>query len=107
MAETPSDNMRPIFRTLLMLAGSVSVAWSGESLAQSNRPIMAPHYYPYTIALPQDRAWIRSLPMEQRPDRPLHFYGNLVRQNYSVKRPNYAPGRRLPIGPATGISRRR
>ena len=45
-------------------------------------------YYPYTIARSQDREWIRSLPMEQRPNRPLHFYGNTVRRQ-SVQRPSY------------------
>ncbi len=39
-------------------------------------------YYPYVIARPQDRAKIRSTPIEQRPYRPLHFYGNTVRRNY-------------------------
>ena len=45
-------------------------------------------YYPYTIARAQDREWIRSMPMEHRPNRPLHFYGNKVRRQ-SVQRPTY------------------
>ena len=39
-------------------------------------------FYPYVIARPQDRAKIRSTPIEKRPYRPLHFYGNTVRRNY-------------------------
>jgi hypothetical protein len=42
-------------------------------------------YYPFVIALPQDRQRIRNTPIEQRPARPLHFYGNIVRQSYTVR----------------------
>lgn len=36
--------------------------------------------YPYVIARPQDRQWIRETPVELRPNRPLHFWGNSVRR---------------------------
>ncbi len=39
-------------------------------------------FYPYVIARPQDRAKIRATPIEKRPYRPLHFYGNTVRRNH-------------------------
>lgn len=41
-------------------------------------------YYPYVIARPQDRQAIRNTPIQQRPTRPMHFYGNRVRKSYSV-----------------------
>jgi hypothetical protein len=43
-----------------------------------------PHLHPPTIfsANPTaERATYRSLPLEQRPDRLGHFYGNAVRRN--------------------------
>lgn len=46
-----------------------------------------PNYYPYVVARAGDRAVIQSTPIEYRPNRPLHFYGNMVRRNY------YAPYR--------------
>ena len=38
------------------------------------------NWYPYTIARPADREWIRQTPMDQRPNRPLHFWGNSRRR---------------------------
>jgi hypothetical protein len=73
---------------LLPLIALASAIWVGDCPAQMYYNT-APSYYPYTIARPQDRTWIRSLPMEQRPNRPLHFYGNMVRRSYSVQRPSY------------------
>jgi len=35
---------------------------------------------PSVIATGQERQKIRSTPIEQRPNRPLHFYGNTVRR---------------------------
>ncbi len=58
----------------------------------------SPAYYPFVIALPQDRQWIRNTPIEQRPTRPLHIYGNRVRQSYTVRPTN----RLLPTARATG-----
>ena len=58
-----------------------------------------PAYYPYVIALPQDRQWIRNMPIDQRPTRPLHIYGNRVRQSYTVGPSN----RSLPTSRATGV----
>ena len=37
-------------------------------------------WYPYVIAREQDRAWIREMPIEERPNRPLHFWGNSRRR---------------------------
>ena len=39
-------------------------------------------WYPYVIARGEDRAQIQSMPMEMRPNRPGHFWGNTVRRNY-------------------------
>ena len=39
-----------------------------------------PTWSPNIIATGPQREHIRSLPIEQRPNRPLHFYGNTVRR---------------------------
>lgn len=39
-----------------------------------------PSRYPFVIARPEDRSWLNSLPIEMRPNRPLHFYGNTLRR---------------------------
>ncbi len=38
-----------------------------------------PQRYPYLITRPTDRDWIRSMPIEIRPNRVFHIYGNAVR----------------------------
>ncbi len=43
--------------------------------------------YPYVIVRPQDRDWLTSLPIEHRPNRPLHFYGNTIRRLERSDRP--------------------
>lgn len=37
-------------------------------------------WYPYVIAREEDRAWIRDTPVEDRPNRPMHFWGNSRRR---------------------------
>ncbi|MEM7783899.1 MAG: hypothetical protein AAF939_06515 [Planctomycetota bacterium] len=41
-------------------------------------------WYPYTIARGKDRDIIKSMPIESRPNRPLHFYGNTVRRRIDL-----------------------
>lgn len=44
-------------------------------------PIRRPaNWYPYVIARRGDRMWIRSTPVELRPNRPMHFWGNARRR---------------------------
>ncbi len=60
-----------------------------ESAAPGSIPVSrrGAGWYPWVIARPGDRHWIESMPIEKRPNRPLHFYGNAVRSG------------RLPHGP--------
>lgn len=37
-------------------------------------------WYPYVVARPEDREWIRQTPVELRPNRPMHFWGNSRRR---------------------------
>ena len=92
---------RSIQILFLLLAGLISAIGTQDCTAQVYYVVTpvyypsTPRYYPFAIARPQDRTWIRNLPMEQRPDRPLHFYGNRVRRSYSVQRPTYGPQPRI------------
>ncbi len=62
---------------LLAAALTISVAAS-VSNSYALDP-SSPRLSPGIIATPQERAQLRSIPIEQRPNRPLHFYGNTVR----------------------------
>ncbi len=50
-----------------------------------------PGWSPVVIARGDYREQIKSLPMEMRPYRPLHFYGNTVRRTYYRGTPMVAP----------------
>jgi len=54
----------------LLVAGSIA---SNTAEAQTG-------WSPSVIATGDERQKIRSTPIEQRPNRPLHFYGNTVRR---------------------------
>ena len=41
-----------------------------------------PTWSPIVIPTGEYREQIKSMPIEQRPYRPLHFYGNTVRRSY-------------------------
>ena len=56
---------------LFGLFGSVDPASAAE-----------PGWSPIVLPTGQYRQRIKSMPIEQRPYRPLHFYGNTVRRNY-------------------------
>ncbi len=58
----------------LIVVGSIS--FTQETQAQSNG------WYPRVIARGDDREIIRATPMELRPNRPMHFYGNSVRRQF-------------------------
>lgn len=46
------------------------------------RPPVQPSgdWYPYVVARREDREWIRNTPIELRPNRPMHFWGNTRRR---------------------------
>ena len=82
-------------KTLSFVIAIVIATWMSTAHAQAQSPnnnVIAnramtvragePSWYPYTFARPGDREQIRSTPIENRPYRPLHFYGNTMRRNY-------------------------
>lgn len=56
-------------------APSIASASNGLSRSVSDRG-----WYPYVLARGNDREKIKQTPIELRPNRPLHFYGNAVRR---------------------------
>ncbi len=63
-----------------LIAGFLTTSLAtATSVAQTTAPTQ-PTWSPNIIATGQAREQIRSLPIEQRPYRPLHFYGNTVRR---------------------------
>lgn len=81
----------------------VSLTYMGETTEAQDTG-----YYPYVFARGNDRQRIRSMPIELRPNRPFHFYGNSVRRRY-YGRPAIpqAPVRRIfqPALPQLGAPR--
>ena len=68
----------PVYRSK---AGSTVVRVS--NLPASNygtRNASSTQWYPYVIARPADRSWMREMPVANRPNRPLHFWGNSRRR---------------------------
>lgn len=41
-----------------------------------------PGWSPIVVPTGEYRAQIKSMPIEERPYRPLHFYGNTIRRNH-------------------------
>ncbi len=71
--------MRRVSQLLLsvvFVALFVSSSLCTTALAQE------PGWYPRTFVSEQQRKQIEATPIEKRPYRPLHFYGNFVRRNY-------------------------
>ncbi|MGV3484487.1 MAG: hypothetical protein ACO1RT_08720 [Planctomycetaceae bacterium] len=58
-----------------------------------NRSVTAaePGWSPIVIPTGEYRARIKAMPIEQRPYRPLHVYGNTVRRSYYRGNPMVTP----------------
>ena len=61
----------------VVLAGSMLIAIPKSASAASETG-----YLPIIVARGETKEWIHSMPITERPNRPLHFYGNTVRRNY-------------------------
>lgn len=66
---------------------AVAVSSSPASRAEAAEP----SWSPVIIATGEYREQIKSMPIEQRPYRPLHFYGNTVRRNHYRGNPAAMP----------------
>ncbi len=77
------------FKTGLFLTAILTSMFVLSETAQAQNT----GYYPHVFARGMDRQIIRSLPIEMRPNRPFHFYGNAVRRINN--RPALAQSRRF------------
>ncbi len=60
-----------------------ALAWSHTEFATAPSAYSTnSERYPYVIARPEDRQWIRETPIEMRPNRPMHFWGNSRRRTF-------------------------
>lgn len=76
---------------------TVTAALAGVSPAEASEP----GWLPVVIARGEQREQIQSLPIEDRPYRPLHFYGNTVRRMHHRGTPLPSPAglRVIPVRP--------
>jgi hypothetical protein len=72
-------------RFSLLLAGGM-IAGALSSLGTSSANALT-GWLPVVVAHGPLKEQIQSLPIELRPNRPLHFYGNAVRRNYYRSQP--------------------
>jgi hypothetical protein len=70
-----------------ILAGGMWMAVPTKASAQAGET----GYIPVIVARGELKEWIHSMPIEARPNRPLHFYGNTVRRNYYRNSPAARP----------------
>lgn len=71
----------------------VSIVMAATTVIVSGRVGGAtePGWSPIVLPTGEYREQVKSLPIEQRPYRPLHFYGNTVRRNFYRGNPLPAP----------------
>jgi len=77
----------------IFLAAMMIVSLGLASATQTNRGANAaqPGWSPVIVATGSYRRQIQSTPIELRPYRPLHFYGNTVRRRYYQGQPYSRP----------------
>jgi hypothetical protein len=71
-----------------------ATADSNAGLAVPAGRIREPGWSPVIVATGEYRSSLQSLPIEHRPYRPLHFYGNTVRRLHHRGTPLPWPGQR-------------
>ncbi len=70
----------------LVLAAGLLLAVPQTASADTNKP----GWMPVVVARGDLKQWIDSTPIVDRPNRPLHFYGNTVRRRYYRSNANVA-----------------
>jgi hypothetical protein len=83
----------PYFRQLVV-AAFLSLFVSMEAVVAAPPP---PSWSRQIIPTGQERTIVKATPVEMRPNRPLHIYGNTVRRRYNRSTP-------LPATPAASRS---
>ncbi len=78
---------------------------TGSCILTTDASSAEPGWSPIVLPTGEYREQIKSMPIELRPYRPLHFYGNTIRRNYY--RGNAAPMPRDIVTTATELIRPR
>lgn len=73
---------RSIGKAIVILSAVASLGLPVQADAQDRSGNGEPSWTYGIVRTGQEREAIKSLPMTQRPYRPLHFYGNSVRRLY-------------------------
>jgi hypothetical protein len=98
--------MQLMQRALLITASLISIAGVPQAASAmeppAGHPVSREPSWTYgVIRVGDDRDAIKSMPITDRPYRPLHFYGNTVRRMYYRGTPMPAPRDVLGAGAAT------
>jgi len=72
---TPREGVTGTMRFALLVAAALAAVLALAAAPRAAEP-------PVLVAQNLSRDQIRSLPIEARPNRPIHFYGNAVRRRY-------------------------
>ncbi len=92
-------------QALVITAGVVAalpIATTSAAEPPAGRPVSHEPTWTYgVVRVGEDREAIKSMPITERPYRPLHFYGNTVRRVYYRGTPIPAPRDVLGAGAAT------
>ena len=77
---------------LLVIAAILGAMLIGDSFAAKSAD---PGWSPVVIATGAYRQQLQATPIEQRPYRPLHFYGNTVRRRHYRSTPTQRPSNQV------------
>jgi hypothetical protein len=95
ISQRPAFQFRHYVLVLWMvIAGASDLLFASEPVAAH------PGWSPIILPTGQYRAEIKSMPIESRPYRPLHFYGNTVRRNYYQNLSAQSLGTQQPASPS-------
>jgi hypothetical protein len=77
---------KQFIRSIVLAAAVTAVFGMGNGSTAAE-----PGWSPVVIATGEYRETIKSMPIEQRPYRPFHFYGNTIRRNHYRGNPVVMP----------------
>ena len=74
--------LRVSLAAFILSAGMLFAAPNTAAAATPNAAPNEPGWLGVVVARGELKEWIESTPIVERPNRPLHFYGNAVRRKY-------------------------
>ncbi len=92
---------RKLSFAFLIVAGMIASPVVMDASAANPRPNGEPSWTHGVVRVGEERDAIKSLPITERPYRPLHFYGNTIRRMHYRGTPVPAPRDIVGAGAAT------